>query len=106
MHYVLDTSDTFGGEVTLADMSRRLGYSYDLDFAGDRPLAGDVRRGEQPWDRARDVQGSEKFGYYRARTSIPGAGSRVPEPGVHADDRARQRLDGAADRAVLARGRP
>jgi hypothetical protein len=66
LHYFIDTSDTMGGDVSVADMSRRLGYSYELDF-------GDIFRSlitfgveERPWDHARPVPGREKFGFYRA----------------------------------------
>ena len=71
MHYVLDTSDTLGGEVTVADMSRRLGYSYDLDFAEIGRSLVTFGAIEQPWDRARVVPGREKFGYYRAQDFDP-----------------------------------
>ena len=71
MHYVLDTSDTFGGDVTVADMSRRLGYSYDLDFAEIGRSLVTFGAIEQPWDRARIVPGREKFGYFRAQDFDP-----------------------------------
>lgn len=71
MHYVIDTSDTFGGDVTVAEMSRRLGYSYDLDFAEIGRSLVTLGAVEQPWDHARVVPGREKFGYYRARDFDP-----------------------------------
>ena len=71
LHYVLDTSDTFGGDVSVADMSRRLGYSYEFDV-------GDIARSlvtfgaeERPWDHARPEPGREKFGFYRATDFDP-----------------------------------
>jgi hypothetical protein len=70
-HYVLDTSDTLGGEVSVAEMSRRLGYSYDFDFAEIGRSLVTFGAIEQPWDHARQVRGREKFGYYRATDFVP-----------------------------------
>lgn len=66
VHYVLDTSDSLGGDVTVAEMSRRIGYSYDVDFAEIGRSLLTLGAEERPWDHARYVPGREKFGYYRA----------------------------------------
>jgi hypothetical protein len=71
VHYIIDTSDTFGGEITMDEMSRRLGYSYELDF-------GDIVRSlftlgaeERPWDHAKRMPGREKFAFYRTQDFDP-----------------------------------
>src|SRR5262249_28420462 len=51
--------------------SRRLGYSYDLDFAEIGRALVSFGALEQPWDRARITPGREKFGYYRAGEFTP-----------------------------------
>jgi hypothetical protein len=71
VHYVLDTSDTMGGEVSVAEMSRRLGYAYDVDFAEIARALITLGAEERPWDHAREVPGREKFGYYRAEDFDP-----------------------------------
>ncbi|HEY6032753.1 MAG TPA: hypothetical protein VIV58_00800, partial [Kofleriaceae bacterium] len=72
-HYIIDTSDTMGGEVGIEEMSRRLGHTYEFS-------AGDIARAlvtfgaeEQPWDRAHYTKGEEKFAYYSDRDFDPGA---------------------------------
>jgi hypothetical protein len=65
VHYILDTSDTLGGDVSLADLSRRLGHSYSLDFAEILRALATFGAEERPWDHARRVPGREKFGYFR-----------------------------------------
>jgi hypothetical protein len=71
LHYVLDTGDTLGGDVSVAEMSRRLGYSYDLDFAEIGRSLVTFGAIEQPWDRARPMRGREKFNYFRATDFVP-----------------------------------
>lgn len=73
VHYVLDTSDTLGGEVSVDEMSRRLGYTYDLDFAEIGRSLITLGAEERPWDHAREMPGREKFGYYRAEDFDPAA---------------------------------
>jgi len=72
-HYIIDTSDTLGGEVGVDEMSRRLGHAYEFD-------AGDIARAlitlgadERPWDRAHYEKGEERFAYYTDRDFDPGA---------------------------------
>lgn len=72
-HYIIDTSDTMGGEVGIDEMSRRLGHAYEFD-------AGDIGKSivtfgavEEPWDRAKYQPGKEKFAYYGTRDFDPGA---------------------------------
>jgi hypothetical protein len=71
VHYILDTSDTMGGEVGIDEMSRRLGHSYNFDFV-------DVFRSlltfgieEYPWDRATKAEDKKKFGYFSNREFHP-----------------------------------
>jgi hypothetical protein len=73
VHYVLDTSDALGGEMDIDEMSRRLGYSYDVDFAEIGRALITLGAEERPWDHAREVPGREKFGYYRAEDFDPAA---------------------------------
>jgi hypothetical protein len=81
MHYVLDTSDTLGGEVSVAEMSRRLGYSYDFDPGDIATSLLTLGAVERPWDRARRMPGREKFGYYRADDFEPASWKPVyPNP--------------------------
>lgn len=71
VHYVIDTSDTLGGEVSVAEMSRRLGYAYDLDFGEILRALVTFGAQERPWDHARPVPGREKFAFYRAQDFEP-----------------------------------
>ncbi len=73
VHYVLDTSDALGGDVSVAEMSRRLGYTYDLDLAEIGRALVTLGAEERPWDHARVVPGREKFNYYRAEDFDPAA---------------------------------
>jgi hypothetical protein len=66
VHHILDTSDAFGSDVSVADMSRRLGYSYDVDVAEILRSLATFGAEERPWDRARIIRGREKFNYFRA----------------------------------------
>jgi hypothetical protein len=66
VHYVIDTSDSLGGEVGVMDMSRRLGYSYTFDVPDILRSLVTLGIEERPWDHARRVPGHEKFAYYRA----------------------------------------
>ncbi|MBV8757589.1 MAG: hypothetical protein JO257_09950 [Deltaproteobacteria bacterium] len=63
-HYILDTSDIFGEEVTLDDMSRRLGYGYEFDIKDIGKQLITFGADEEPWDRAHRVPGKEQFGYF------------------------------------------
>ncbi|HSN28187.1 MAG TPA: hypothetical protein VLT45_18000 [Kofleriaceae bacterium] len=65
-HFILDTSDTLGEEVTLDDMSRRLGYAYEFDVKDIGKALFTFGADKEPWDRARRVKGKEQFGYFRA----------------------------------------
>jgi hypothetical protein len=65
VHYIIDTSDAFGGEVSVAEMSRRLGYSYTFDAADIARSMVTFGIEERPWDRARQAPGRGKFGFYR-----------------------------------------
>jgi hypothetical protein len=71
IHYFIDVSDTFGGETSVPDMSRRLGHSYDVDFEDILRSLITFGAEERPWDRARPVPGREKFGFYRVQDFEP-----------------------------------
>ncbi len=71
IHYYLDTSDILGSEWDWIQVSRRLGYSYLLDW-------GDVGRDfitlgipQRTWDRVEYVPGREIFGYFNAKDFDP-----------------------------------
>ena len=70
-HYILDTSDTLGEEVSLDDMSRRLGYAYELDIKDIGRALFTLGADEEPWDRAHHVKGEEKYGYFSAADFDP-----------------------------------
>ncbi|HEY1557765.1 MAG TPA: hypothetical protein VGF94_23195 [Kofleriaceae bacterium] len=70
-HFILDTSDVFGGHVEIAALSSRLGHSYTFDpadIALDLVTFGVL---ERPWDRAGIEPGRERFGYFSARDFDP-----------------------------------
>lgn len=63
-HYYLDTSDCLGSEWEWDEISRRLGYSYIVDWGyigADFVTLGIPTR---PWDRVKHVPGREIFGYF------------------------------------------
>ncbi|MEO8703177.1 MAG: hypothetical protein ABI867_24235 [Kofleriaceae bacterium] len=66
VHYFIDTSDIFGGTLRFPEMSVRLGYSYELDFADIGRALFTFGIAEQPWDRAEKVPGREKFAFFKA----------------------------------------
>jgi hypothetical protein len=64
VHYYLDTSDCLGSEWDWSEISRRLGYSYVVDWGdigADFVTLGIPTR---PWDRVKHVPGREIFGYF------------------------------------------
>jgi hypothetical protein len=70
VHYYLDTSDCLGSEWAWDAISRRLGYSYVVDWgdtAADFVTLG-VRT--RPWDRARRQPGREIFGYFNVKDFV------------------------------------
>jgi hypothetical protein len=73
MHYFIDTSDTLGGDVTVAEMSRRLGHAYDVDFGEIGRSLVTFGAQERPWDHARIEPGREKFSYFRIADFDPPA---------------------------------
>jgi hypothetical protein len=73
LHYILDTSDTLGGQVGIVEMSRRLGYAYELEVSAALRSLVTFGVEEQPWDRASLEPGREKFGFFRARDFDPAA---------------------------------
>jgi hypothetical protein len=70
VHYYLDTSDCLGSEWAWDAISRRLGYSYVVDWgdtAADFVTLGIPTR---PWDRVRREPGREIFGYFNAKDFV------------------------------------
>ncbi len=106
VHYYLDTSDCIGSAWDWDEITRRLGFSYIVDW-GD--LSADfVTLGIplHPWDRVKRVPSFEQFVYFdvnhfRGRE----VEKRVPQSRVQPHDRARRRVDGAHPLALRPRGR-
>jgi len=71
-HYILDMSDTMGGEVGIDEMSRRLGHAYEFSAADIGRAIFTFGADERPWDRARYQPGKEKFAYFSTRDFDPG----------------------------------
>ena len=73
VHYYLDTSDCLGSEWDWEQISRRLGYSYVVDW-GDMALDL-VTLGipTRSWDRVRREPGQEIFGFFNVKEFEPEA---------------------------------
>jgi hypothetical protein len=71
IHYYLDTSDCLGSEWDWEQISRRLGYSYVVDWndiATDFFTLGIPLR---PWDRVQRAPGHEMFGFFDVKNFVP-----------------------------------
>jgi len=71
VHYYLDTSDCLGSAWDWEQITRRLGYSYVVDWSDigrDFVTFGIPRR---PWDRVQRASGHEKFNYYDVANFVP-----------------------------------
>ncbi len=71
MHYYLDTSDCLGSEWDWLEISRRLGYSYVIDW-------GDIGRDfvtlgipMRAWDLVERKKGREIFGFFNVEQFVP-----------------------------------
>ncbi len=71
VHYLLDMSDAFGESSRVAQMTPRLGHTYEFDL-------GEIARAfvtfgieERSWDRARVVRSREKFGMFGVADFVP-----------------------------------
>jgi hypothetical protein len=71
LHYYLDASDCLGSEWIWDGISRRLGYSYLLDW-------GDISQDfitlgipTRTWDSIRRTPGRERFGYFNVEDFVP-----------------------------------
>jgi hypothetical protein len=103
IHYYLDTSDILGSEWDWPQISRRLGYSYVLDW-------GDVGRDfftlgipMRPWDEVQYAKGHELFAYFNLENFVPDQWkNEYPNP---AFSRMTER-DGAWMARILARFTP
>ena len=65
-HYIIDTSETLGGDSGGEDLTRRLGDSYAIDLKDtlvDFVTFGAIAR---PWDGREDVKGRERFHFFSA----------------------------------------
>lgn len=72
-HYYLDTSDCLGSAWDWETITRRLGYSYVVDWGDigrDFVTFGIPRR---PWDRVRREPGHERFNYFDVANFDPAA---------------------------------
>lgn len=70
-HYYLDTSDSLGSEWDWDGVSRRLGFSYLLDWGDvstDFLTLGLLSR---PWDQVRKQPGQELFAYFDVEHFVP-----------------------------------
>jgi hypothetical protein len=71
VHYYIDTSDCLGSAWDWEQISRRLGYSYVVDWGDigrDFVTLGIPRR---PWDRVQRAPGHEKFNYFDVANFAP-----------------------------------
>jgi hypothetical protein len=64
VHYYLDTSDCLGSAWDWEQITRRLGYSYVVDWADIGRDFVTLGIPSRPWDRVQRVQGHEKFNYF------------------------------------------
>ena len=71
MHYVLDTSDAMGAYGGPYDLAVRFGNSYNLDFPDILRALFTFGLEERPWERATQIPGKEKFGYYATQEFDP-----------------------------------
>jgi hypothetical protein len=71
VHYYLDTSDCLGSAWDWEQITRRLGYSYVVDWGdiGRDFVTLGIRR--RPWDRVQRVPGHEKFNYFDVANFVP-----------------------------------
>ncbi|HEY2517219.1 MAG TPA: hypothetical protein VGI39_40380 [Polyangiaceae bacterium] len=103
VHYYLDTSDCLGSEWDWEEITRRLGYSYIVnwgDLAADFVTLGIPLR---PWDKVKRVKGHEMFVYFNVDNFDPEAWeNEYPNP---AFSRMTER-DGAWMARILARFTP
>jgi hypothetical protein len=70
-HYIIDWGDTLGGLQVIDEWSRRVGYTYYIDF-GQMGLDF-ITFGipERPWDRAKFGPAGEIFGYFNDTDFVP-----------------------------------
>jgi hypothetical protein len=71
VHYYLDTSDCLGSAWDWEQITRRLGYSYVVDWGDigrDLVTLGIPRR---PWDRVQRAPGHERFNYFDVANFVP-----------------------------------
>jgi hypothetical protein len=72
-HYYLDTSDCLGSEWVWDGISRRLGYSYLLDWGDISQDFVTLGIPTRTWDRIRRTPGRERFGYFNVDDFVPDA---------------------------------
>jgi hypothetical protein len=71
VHYYLDTSDCLGSEWAWDEISRRLGYSYIIDWGDIGTDFVTLGIPTRPWDRVRHVPQREIFGYFDVKNFEP-----------------------------------
>jgi len=102
-HYILDTSEAFGGTADPHTLTIRLGFSYMVDLRDivfDLATVGLV---ERAWDRTRTEPRREKFGFFSGRDFEPASWKGLyPNPAfVRMSER-----DGAWMARIIARFTP
>src|SRR5258708_3185798 len=70
-HYYLDTSDCLGSEWAWDAISRRLGYSYLLDWKDISLAFITLGIPTRTWDRVERTPGREHFGYFNVADFVP-----------------------------------
>jgi hypothetical protein len=71
IHYYLDTSDILGSEWDWPQISRRLGYSYVLDWSDVGRDFFTLGIPTRPWDEVQLVPGHEIFAYFNLKNFVP-----------------------------------
>lgn len=65
-HYIIDTSEIFGGDSGGAELTRRLGDTYAVDLGDTLVDLFTFGAIERPWDVRADVKGRERFHFFSA----------------------------------------
>jgi hypothetical protein len=71
VHYYLDTSDCLGSEWAWDEISRRLGYSYIIDWGDIGTDFVTLGIPTRPWDLVKHVPQREIFGYFDVKNFEP-----------------------------------
>ena len=71
VHNYLDTSDCLGSEWNWDEISRRLGYSYLIDWGDIGADFGTLGIPTRPWDRVERAPGRKLFAYFDVKNFVP-----------------------------------